>query len=188
MELKKKAIIMSIVLTIIFGCLIPFTWTDIGQFQLWQQSDIVFFTGYPYLTLFKTIHLIISIVFFAIGCYHVINIIDINKSAHTIRNSPHTLLKTGYYGKVRHPMYSMFLLIFISLSFALCSSLAIAVSFFVVLVLLILSLIEEKHMLGPSFGEAYVQYKKEVRRYFLLNWQIVLYCILLSFNIVGIFF
>lgn len=128
------------------------------QYQLWQKIDIIFLNQYPFLTLFKTIHLVLGGILFACSCYHSIIIVSLNKEAHSARNNPSVLLTTGYYEKVRHPMYSMFTLVFVSLSFALCSSLAIAVAGFVVLVLIGLMFIEEKRILEPTFGEDYQTY------------------------------
>ncbi|NHJ84520.1 MAG: isoprenylcysteine carboxylmethyltransferase family protein [Asgard group archaeon] len=188
MNLKTKALLITILLSIIFILVLPVTWTDLQEYQLWKNIDIIFLSKYPFLTLFKTIHLIFGGLFFALGCYYSIIIISINRDAHSSRNNPSILLTEGFYGKVRHPMYSMFTLIFIGLSFALCSSLAIAVSGFTILVLITLIFIEEKQILVPSFGEEYQNYKKKVPRYFLQNWQWILIILLLAFNIIGIFF
>lgn len=188
MRMKVTSAIASVVLTLAFILLIPFTWTDIVEFQLWQKTDIIFLEVYPFLTLFKTIHLLIGAICFALGSYHCILVVKINKEAHTVRNNPDFLITDGYYGKVRNPMYTFFLFIFSGLSFALCSSLAIAVAFLVFIVLIILILVEEKYLLKPKFKEKYDVYKKTVPRRLLQNWQILVLCVLLSFNIIGIFF
>ena len=168
--------------------LLPFTWTDLQQFQLWQDIDIVLIDTYPYYSLFKIIHLGLSSFIFALGCYHCINVVIINKKAHTVRNSPDFLVTDGYYGKVRNPMYTYFLFIFTALSFALTSNLALIIPASVLIFLFILIFIEEKTMLQPKFGEEYISYKKKVPRRLLRNWHIVIILLLVSFNIIGIFF
>ena len=85
-------------------------------------------------------------------------------------------------------MYTFFQFIFSGLSFALCSSLAIAVAFLVFIILLILILVEEKYMLSPKFKEQYEMYAKKVPKRLLQNWQLLVLGLLLIFNVLGIFF
>ncbi|NHK30355.1 MAG: hypothetical protein FK730_03325 [Asgard group archaeon] len=188
MELKIKAILLSSFLTLCFLLFIPFTWTDLVKYQLWQEVDIPLLAHYPFFSLFRIFHLIVGATLFCSGCYHSIFIIIKNREAHTVRNSPNYLLTDGYYGKVRHPMYSMFMLVFLGISIALISSLSIAVFSFVVIVLMILIFVEEKYMLKPIFKENYDEYRKSVRRYFLQTWQWILIILFLTVHIIGIFF
>lgn len=188
LKIENKALIISVFLSIIFGLLLPFTWTDLQGFQLWNEIDIIITESYPYLTLFKLIHHISGILLFAFGSYNCIIVIKINRDAHSVRNSPDYLLTDGYYEKTRNPMYTYFLFIFSALSFVLCSSLALAIAGFVVIVLYVLIFIEEKYMLIPKFNNEYLEYKKKVPRRLLRNWHLLLFFSLLSFNIIGIFF
>ncbi|MFW9923290.1 MAG: methyltransferase family protein, partial [Candidatus Thorarchaeota archaeon] len=168
--------------------LVPFNWTEFQNYQPWQNIDILFISTYPFLSLFKTIHLMVSSITFAISVYHVIIIIIQNREAHGSRNNPNVLLTDGYYGKTRHPMYTMFIFIFTSLSLVLFSYFGMFVGLFAFLVFIILALVEEQTILLPLFKEQYVQYKKDVPRRFLRNWQIMILLCFVVFNIVGIFF
>lgn len=188
MKINSKAYLGSSLLTLAFVLLVPFTWTEFQNFQLWQEIDIIFISTYPFLSLFKTIHLLISSIIFAISVYHVIIIIIQNKEVHESRNNPSVLLTDGYYGKTRHPMYTMFIFIFTSLSFGLFSYFGMLVGLFAFIVFVILALVEEQTMLKPIFKEEYEKYKKDVPRRFLRNWQMIIILILIIFNIIGIFF
>ncbi|NHJ03809.1 MAG: hypothetical protein EAX90_03230 [Candidatus Heimdallarchaeota archaeon] len=188
MNLKFKHIIIAVLLTTLFSILAVLTWFDLEQFQLWLNIDIVFFSSLPKFSLFKTIHFSIGMSVLFYGSYHVSQIITINRSAHASRNNPNILLHEGYYGKVRHPMYTMFLFMITGFIFAMCNYVAIAIFLVFFFLLLILAIYEEKYMLIPKFGEKYKEYMLVVKRRFFDNYSWIFLLSLLAFSIIGIFF
>ena len=119
---------------------------------------------------------------------NVLEIVPINQKAQLKKNIPRYLIKDGYYRKVRHPMYTMIILIQFSLFFALCSSLGILFETIFTLVLMSFGLYEEKYQLLPILGEEYIKYSNEVTiRFFPIPLKICLLS-LYFFSILGILF
>jgi protein-S-isoprenylcysteine O-methyltransferase Ste14 len=77
----------------------------------------------------------------------------------------HTLIKSGPYSKIRHPMYTSLFMVY--LSFALVSGdfLIIIVTLFAI-ISLILRLPKEEEMLITEFGDDYKDYKLNTGKFF----------------------
>ena len=188
MNIKIRYLLLAILLTLIFGFLAVLTWHDLEQFQLWLSIDIVVHSTFPKFSLLKIIHLTIALPLLFYGFYHVGQIIQLNRSAHTSRNNPNSLLQEGYYGKTRHPMYTMFLFISSGFTFAMCNYLATIISVGILLLFYILAIVEEKYMLGPIFGDEYLNYKNNVRRRFFTNLHWIIQITLFVVSLIGAFF
>lgn len=107
------------------------------------------------------IHLIIAAIIFSIG------IILINRTHKIIFKSKKTGLRTdGVFGRMRHPMYLGFILIYIALSIgtlSLLSLIPIIIGFFIYDRM---AEYEEKG-LEEKLGQEYLEYKKKVPKWFL---------------------
>ena len=187
MSSKLKSILITTFLTTIAIIIIYFSWGDLTQFHLWQTVDTKL-PALPNLSLFKIIHLLISLPVFIYGSFNVVFIIDANSKAHSSNLNPDIIVKDGYYGKVRHPMYSMFILMISSFAFAMSSWLTIPIAVGLISLLMAFGLGEEKYILIPKFKEQYLQYKETVKQRYFLWYHLILIFMMLAFAIIGAFF
>ena len=187
---KKK--ISKYILTIILGTcyvfIILFSWGSYPALKLWKRIDITLIDFYFNFTFFRMIHFIIGISFFIYGVLNVIEIININKKAQLERNKPKYIIKDGLYGKIRHPMYTMIMIIQASLFFSLCSALGILFSSFFILFFMILGLYEEKYQLIPIFGRRYREYIDQVEIRFFPRYVKIYLIIMYSLLFLGLIF
>ncbi|TFF88315.1 MAG: hypothetical protein EU549_03265 [Promethearchaeota archaeon] len=163
-KLRKNLII--IFLSISYIIVILFSWSYYPSYKLWKSIDIIISETFFKISVFRLIHLMIGFPLFIFGMINVIEIININQKAQLRKNVPLYLLKDGYYSKVRHPMYTMIILIQFSLFFSLCSLLGILFSLFFTFLFMIFGLYEEKYQLLPILGEAYKNYSNELKQRF----------------------
>ncbi|MCF2138603.1 MAG: hypothetical protein K9W44_00940 [Candidatus Lokiarchaeota archaeon] len=81
--------------------------------------------------------------------------------------SPHRLLTEKYYGKVRHPMYGMFMINGLFFGSIVGSFLFLTIGLILIVIQSFNGIIEEETKLIPKFEEKYISYKKNVpARYF----------------------
>jgi protein-S-isoprenylcysteine O-methyltransferase Ste14 len=172
--MKGKSIIISF-LSALYILVILFSWGYYPSLKLWKLIDWVFLNVFPEITLFRTIHLVIGLPIFIYSMTNVIEIVRINQRAQLRKNVPKYLLKEGYYSKMRHPMYTMIILIEFSLFFSLCSSLGILFGLLFTLLFMLFGLYEEKYQLLPILGEEYKEYSRKVKiRFFPFPLKILL--------------
>ncbi|MFW9951377.1 MAG: hypothetical protein ACFFKA_14765 [Candidatus Thorarchaeota archaeon] len=156
MDTSKKILAVVLVLLYIFAIL--FSWGSYPGLRLWKRIDVFLITLIFNFTLFKFIHLVIGLSFFIYGIINVFSIIVINKNAQLERNKPKYIIMDSFYSKMRHPMYSMIIIIQVSLLFSLCSALGIVFSINFLLTFSFLGFYEEKYQLIPIFGNEYKNY------------------------------
>lgn len=178
---------IAIILANLYFIAILFSWQSYPELKLWKFVDISLNSFYFSVTLFRIIHLSLGILFFIYGIINVIEIIAINRKAQLRKNQPGYIIRSGLYGKMRHPMYSMIIIMQASLFFSLCSALGVLFSIIFLSFFMLLGLYEEKFQLLPIFGENYRDYMKEVKmRFFPIFLKIYLVSIyFLSF--IGLF-
>jgi len=185
-KLRNQLIVT--ILSILYVIVMMLSWSYYPSLKLWRSIDWLFNDSFLNFSLFRIIHLAIGLPIFIYGMVNVLEIVSINRKAQLRRNVPKYLLKEGYYSEVRHPMYTMIILIQFSLFFSLCSSLGILFETIFTLVFMLFGLYEEKYQLLPILGEEYKKYSNEVTiRFFPFPLKICLLSLYL-FSIVGIFF
>lgn len=165
-----------------------FSRLEFQHFYLWESVDFIIYDDFIDISLFLLIHIIVGANIFFISFYQCIEIVRINNRAHNAKNQPHTLLTTGYYSTVRHPMTSRFMLIIFSFFFMFASLIAIFFIAFFTLIFSLITLYEEKKILYPIFKDKYEEYCEQVKnRFFTLKLKILI-SILITFLVLGIFF
>lgn len=180
--------IITCILGICYTLIILFSWDSYPSLKLWKRIDITLIDFYFHATFFRIVHFVVGMPFFIYGGFKVIEVININKKAQLERNRPRYIIRDGLYGKMRHPMYTMIILIQAGLFFSLCSALGILFSSFFILFFMMLGLYEEKYQLIPIFGEQYRDYISQVKiRYFPTNIKIFL-IIIYSLLFLGVIF
>lgn len=107
--------------------------------------------------------LAIGLIFLGLG----IKMLKLSISMNRIKGlgkGKHRLISSGIYARVRHPIYSAWGFIFIGLAYCLDSLIAIFLSPLFILILWIMSIIEEKYILLPLFKNEYTHYAVETQR------------------------
>ncbi len=92
-----------------------------------------------------------------------------NWSSRVTVKQNHELVRSGPYGLVRHPIYSGFLLAILGTALAFGEVRSFLAVVFAFAGFKLKSLTEEQFMLG-QFGEAYAQYKRDVKSLIPLIW------------------
>ena len=75
----------------------------------------------------------------------------------------HQLVTTGLYRWIRHPMYTVFIIYFLSL-FLVSTNLFLLVTFIIMVITFIFRIPKEEEMLINQFGDAYREYMKRTGR------------------------
>lgn len=103
------------------------------------------------------------------------------------KNSDDTvrLITTGYYKKLRHPMYGTFIVLQASVLLSLRSLIGIVLTLGVVFLQYFNAVSEENKKLIPTFKDDYTEYCQSTRRMLLSNWQIIILLITLSASAMG---
>lgn len=107
--------------------------------------------------------------------------------ADTIGTSP-TLLTSGIYSKVRHPMYSAFILLQSGFLLSLRSLAGLVLALLVVAGQYANAIAEERHTLLPQFGDAYTAYRAKVPRWLFRYGEAALLLLAILFSTAGLFF
>jgi protein-S-isoprenylcysteine O-methyltransferase Ste14 len=89
----------------------------------------------------------------------------VHRHAHDKLEAIHHLVTTGIYGRLRHPGYGGLILMYLGLSLAAGSLLALLVALILSL-LAVLTAFKEETVLEEKFGEQYAEYAKRVPRRF----------------------
>ncbi|MFQ6089566.1 MAG: methyltransferase family protein, partial [Candidatus Methanofastidiosia archaeon] len=79
----------------------------------------------------------------------------------TISHKPKELITNGIYAKIRHPMYSGGILLYLGLGLFFKSIIGIVLTIILLAPLLIYSAIIEERLLIKKYGKSYIEYKKK---------------------------
>lgn len=134
------------------------------MFELWSKINQPKIQIYNIeITVTRIMHIILG---FPLYIYGLTLIYKTTVQNHTAQNKntrkPIRLLTKGAYGIRRHPMYTGFICLQVGLWFSLYSAIGYMVACFMVFIVSINSMMEEKNELERIFPEAYEAYKKEV--------------------------
>lgn len=139
--------------------------------------------------------LYVDILFFLFGIiiymYASIRFIVINKENHSVRTKsdiPESLLTTGSYAKVRHPMYGVFVIRFAAVFLSLRSVIGIFLVVLFAITQYVNAYREEKRTLIPLFGDEYRQYSDKVRHLLFSKWEVTMLLIFVAFGLIGLIF
>jgi protein-S-isoprenylcysteine O-methyltransferase Ste14 len=171
---KILSLVWGIAGYVILYYFIKYILTFIPDFQPWSNFK-------PWLILGGVKFIKADLVYFTCGlfltCYGSIKLSKITVQNHSVRNEkngiPKELLVSGYYAKVRHPMYGTFIILQAGFMLSLRSLDGILIALIIIAVQYVNAVIEEKRQLIPIFGEEYKLYIKNVNRMFLTNAEIV---------------
>ncbi|NHK32625.1 MAG: isoprenylcysteine carboxylmethyltransferase family protein [Asgard group archaeon] len=186
---KVPSILFSSISLSLYTIIVILSWNQYPEFHLWKDLDFVIISFFnSKFTLLKATHLILGIPFIALGSYHLPAIIQINSQASDGRLYVHTLLTDGYYGNIRHPMYSSITHLYFGLFYGLCSSLSLPLMIFFSILFYVFSIFEERYMLIPQFGDSYVTYMTKVGDRILNSNNKIIYSIYIGIITIGLYF
>ena len=190
----QKGGFMHVAITLVWGItgyvllyyLFKYIFNCIGDFQPWNDFKILLNIGDVELIKSDLAYFVWGLI---IVCYGTIRLSKITYQNHSAKNkensTPHKLLTTGYYTKVRHPMYGTFIILQAGFLLSLRSFIGIIVALIVVIAQYINAGFEEKKQLIPIFGEEYSQYTKKVSRRLLTRFELIALILALLFSVAG---
>lgn len=142
--------------------------------------------------LFSKIDLLYFICGLILICYGNVKLSAITIQNHSVRseksNSPEKLLVTGYYAKVRHPMYGTFIILQAGFMLSLRSLDGIIIACIIVAFQYANAAVEERRLLFPAFGEKYKTYTQNVRRMLLTRSEVITLFFVMLLSAVGFIF
>lgn len=157
--------------------------------HLWAAIDRTINIGSVAISLANLLHMLLGYGLFIYGSYHAWRA---TREKNTVEDMKHGLatriLDTGYYGRVRHPMYGMFILANVGLGFAMNSVYGLAFSLLSLVLFIANGLFEESAVMLKFFGEEYREYMRRVQARYFSPGQAICLAIILTLNIAGLFF
>lgn len=156
--------------------------------ELWLRIDRTVTVAGGTVSLASFLHILLGYTLFIYGSFHAWLA---TRLKNTVEDPKHELatriLDTGYYARVRHPMYGMFILANAGLGFAMNSVYGLGFSFLSVAAFVANGIFEERYVMIRFFGEEYKAYMRHVTaRYFTPGQAIVLFLVL-ALYVVGFF-
>ena len=185
--LKNKMLLCSIIFYAAFYISLKLIFGFLPDLTLWQSSDILVEFGDVSLRTADAIYCGIGLLVYLYGS---IRYLGINKQNHSVRgksDTPEALLTTGYYAKVRHPMYGVFVICFAAVLLSLQSVIGIVLAFVWAALQYINAFREEKQVLLPLFGDDYRDYARHVQHMLLMPAEAAALIILVVISLAGIF-
>lgn len=187
--MRKQIVIipMGIILYAALFAGIRFLTDLLPRFYLWERIEYsISICGY-------TIRWI-DIVYFVLGLiifvHALTDLFGISRQNHTVQDmatrQPTRLLTTGYYAKVRHPMYGTFMLMELGLFFPSRSVYGLIIIVFVVATQALNGRMEEKRQLEVLFEDTYGTYKENVPVRYLTPTMKTYFIICIVFSILGL--
>lgn len=185
----KRIILGSIVEYVFLYFLFRWCQTITHDTMAFNSADALFYI--------KNIKIIgMDIVYFAIGLIgYVYSTVSLKKA--TIQNNtakepkdykPSRLLKTGYYKKVRHPMYAFSIVLQAGFLLSLRSFLYSIAALIIIWFYVFYAQREEQKSLIPIFGDEYLEYKKETKHALFNTIEKSILLILLMICVIGFLF
>ncbi len=157
--------------------------------HLWAAVDLLVSVGPVTASLVGLLHLLTGYALFIYGSYHAWRATREKNTVEDPRRALATrLLDTGYYGRVRHPMYAMFILANAGLGFAMNSIYGLAFSLLSLVLFVANGIFEERAVMMRYFGEEYRAYMRRVPARYFTPLQAVVLGLVLALNIAGLFF
>lgn len=142
--------------------------------------------------LFSKIDLLYFICGLILICYGNVKLSAITIQNQSVRNekcsTPEKLLVTGYYAKVRHPMYGTFIITQAGFMLSLRSLDSIIIACIIITFQYVNAAVEEKRLLLPTFGEEYRVYAQNIGRMLLSRSEVIALSFVVLLSAVGFIF
>lgn len=157
--------------------------------HLWAAIDQTVTVGRTSVSLANLLHLVIGYGLFIYGSYHAWKA---TRLKNTVEHPKHELatriLDTGYYARVRHPMYGMFIMANVGLGFAMNSVYGLGFGLLSLAAFIANGIFEERYVMIRFFGEAYQDYMRRVTARYFTPRQAIVVVLFLVIYVAGFFF
>ena len=186
---RLRNLLASLLLSLLVIVLDYFSgWKEMPAFRLWGSIDFPLLQNQPHVTFFGVIHLVLGLVVLIPATYNIVEVVHVNRQAHSGKNNPLFLLRSGYYSNVRHPMIGMFMFMTLGVFFSFCSSLAFIVALLLIGFFHLSILYEERARLIPRFGSEYEEYMKQTPSRYFTRRESILVAVVLIVGTLGFIF
>ncbi len=169
--------------------LIKYVLTYIPDIQPWNDLKIWFVIGDVRFVKVDLIYVAYGLI---LNCYGTIRLSKITAQNHSAKSekgcTPNKLLISGYYAKVRHPMYGTFIILQAGFMLSLRSLAGIIIALIIMGFQYVNAIIEEKKQLIPIFNEEYSLYTNNVCRMLLTTSEIIVFISAILISAVGFAF
>lgn len=155
----------------------------------WSDVDRTITVAGGTVSLANLLHILLGYTLFIYGSFHAW---QATRQKNTVEDPKHELatriLDTGYYARVRHPMYGMFILANVGLGFAMNSIYGLAFGLLSWIAFVANGVLEERYVMIRFFGEVYQDYIRRVRKRYFTSGQAIALALVLALYITGLFF
>lgn len=131
--------------------------------HFWAKIDESVKVGSASIHFTSLLNIMLGYTLFSYGSYHVWRA---TRQKNTVGSSNHQLatriLDTGYYGRVRHPRYGMFIMANVGLGFALNSAYGLAFGVLSLILFVANGIVEERYVMVRFCREEYRAYMQRV--------------------------
>lgn len=186
---KVISLVCDVAGYIVLYYFIKYIFTSLPDFRPWNNFM-------PWFSLGGVLFSKIDLIYFTYGliliCYGTVKLSKITMQNHSVRNEksniPARLLVTGYYAKVRHPMYGTFIIIQAGFMLSLRSLGGIIIACIIFAFQYVNAAVEEKRLLLPTFGEEYKTYVQNVGHMLLTRSEVIALSLITLLSAVGFLF
>ena len=155
----------------------------------WETIDRTVRVGGGTVSLARLLHILAGYSLFIYGSFHAWQATRLKNSVEDPRHELATrILDTGYYARVRHPMYGMFILANVGLGLAMNSVYGLGFGLLSLLAFVANGIFEERYVMIRFFGEAYQAYMRRVTARYFTPGQAILLTVVLVLYLTGLFF
>lgn len=157
--------------------------------HLWAAIDRTLTLTGNTVSLARLLHVLLGYTLFIYGSFHAWQATRLKNTVEDPRHELATrILDTGYYARVRHPMYAMFIFANVGLGFAMNSVYGLAFGLLSLVAFIANGIFEEKYVMLRFFREAYQEYLRRVTARYFTPGQAIALTLVLAVNIAGLFF
>ena len=157
--------------------------------NLWSTINLTLTVAGGTVSLTNLLHILLGYTLFIYGSFHAW---QATRLKNTVEDPKHELatriLDTGYYARVRHPMYGMFILANVGLGFAMNSIYGFAFGLLSLVAFVANGVFEERYVMIRFFGEAYQDYMRRIPARYFTPGQAIVLALVLAFYMAGVFF
>ena len=156
--------------------------------QPWATIDRTITVAGGTISLANLLHILLGYILFIYASFHAWQATRLKNTAEDPRHGLATrILDTGYYARVRHPMYGMFILANVGLGFAMHSVYGLGFGLLSLAAFVANGIFEERSVMLRFFGEAYQDYMRRVRARYFTPGQSMILMLFLGLYIAGLF-
>lgn len=178
---------VNIITYVVLFLLLKWLLLYIQDMNSWNSSSVLFSCWQLSFKMSDIIYFIGGLIMYLYGTVRFIGICRQNKSVKDNMGKPLELITSGYYAKLRHPMYGVFIIRAFAILLSVRSLIGILLALLFAASQYINALREEKKILIPLFGAQYNEYEHIVKGMLLHKWEACVLFIWVLIGVLGLF-